>query len=287
MSMLLANGNENGGLNCRMQFHDIKCAEGTTRWNTVHCTNAQENFRAGDSVELSPSVHINNYVAQVAAILKVNQQSSPQTVLLSLFLTVSQEMNIRLKPPNNRSYVHYPTKLIVWTRYVGWYPTTCIKREAFVVTPWEVEKTINDTQVSIGMNNAYCIAAKWNHDGIPTREFEPIGHGRNENIPGCLHLAMKADHGITQQYWTFRSSVAGKIADVLSKASLSTRTNQTINIDGIPECLWNNFKKRTIPMEQTLRNGIITKRPIQKNLAIEMVRDATTKHFTRFDTSIC
>ena len=129
--MLAANaGNETGHanhLNNRLPFNIIKCDESITKWNTVFCSLAQENFRAGETVELSPPVHINNYVAQVASILKVDQQSSPQRVLLSLFLDVTSEMKIKqLKSPAHRSYILYPSKLLVWTRYQGWFPTTRI-----------------------------------------------------------------------------------------------------------------------------------------------------------------
>jgi hypothetical protein len=276
------NDTHSGILNHRMPFDEIRSNETSTKWNAVHCSIAGEYFRAGESVEVDPPVHIDNYVAKVAAILKVDQQSSPQRVLLSLFLNSTTEMKLKLNPPNDRSYIQYPSQLVVWTRYQGWFPTTRIKHEAFVLLPWEIDEAIYDAQVSIGMKNAYCIVGKWDHENPTAQAFESLGHGRI-SIPGCLHLAMMAN-GATQRYFTFRSTVAIKIADALSKASLATRTRQTINIDGVPECLWENFKKWTIPFEETERNGILTKRTIRQNFAIEMLRDTTTKNFARFDT---
>jgi hypothetical protein len=285
MSMHAANNrndtHHSGILTNRMPFDEIHSDQTITKWNTVHCATAGENFQAGESVELEPPVHIGNYVAQVAAIIKVNQQSSPPQVLLSLFLNYRKEMNLQLHPPNTRTYIQYPSQLVVWTRYQGWFPATRIVREAFMVAPWEIDEAIHDSQVTIGMKNAYCIIGKWNHENR-TRAFESLGHGKNA-IPGCLHLALMAN-GATQTYFTFRSTVAIKIADALSKASLAARTRQTINIDGIPQSLWDNFKKQTIPAEETERNGILTKRTIRKNFAIEMLRDTTTKYYARFDT---
>jgi hypothetical protein len=276
----------NGILNCQMPFHEIKSDETTSQCNTVHCSTANENFQAGESIKLHPPVHINIYVSHVAAILQVDQQSSPQRVLFSLFLDEKKEMNIKLHPPDKRSYVRYPSQRLVWTRYQGWFPTSRVQREAFVVAPWEVDKAINHAEVCIGMNNAYCIVGKWNHDdeinNPSTRAFKPLGHGKN-NIPGSLHLAMKVD-GATQRYWTFRCTLSLTITESLSKASLATRTRQAMHIDGVPECLWDNFRRHTIPIEETERKGVVTKCTIRNNLAIEMLRNITTNYYARFDT---
>jgi hypothetical protein len=144
----------NGILNCQMPFHEIKSDKTTSRCNTVHCSTANKNFQAGESIELHPPVHINIYVSHVAAILQVDQQSSPQRVLLSLFLDEKKEINIKLHPPDKRSYVRYPFQRLVWTRYQGWFPTSRVQCEAFVVAPWEVDEAINHAEVCIGMNNA-------------------------------------------------------------------------------------------------------------------------------------
>ena len=88
--MVAAEGNEIGfaNLNILTTFNEIRCDSSMNQWNTIHCSMAQENFRAGESVKLAPPVHLHNYVAQVAAILQVYQQSEPQRVLLSLFTSV-------------------------------------------------------------------------------------------------------------------------------------------------------------------------------------------------------
>ena len=193
-------------------------------------------------------------------------------------------MTINHRPPDDRPYIMYPSP-VVWTRYRGWYPVTRVQREAFVVLPWEVNDSENDAQLSCGMQNAYCIVAKWHHEvPNPRRQFEPIGHAKN-SIPGCLHLATNLDC-VTQRCWTFRSTVALKIAEALSKPSLAAATKFSINLDGISNSLWENFKQRTIPLEKTERKGVLTKRTIRKNLAIEMLRGPTTKHFWRFDTPL-
>ena len=100
-------------LNCFTAFSDIKLDQDSPN-NTVYCSSAEENFRAGESVELDPPVAIHNYGSHVGAILKVNQQSTPQSVLLSLFVNVTDDMQIVHQPPRFRDFVHYPTKLVVW-----------------------------------------------------------------------------------------------------------------------------------------------------------------------------
>ena len=91
------------------------------------------------------------------------------------------------------------------------------------------------------MNNAYCIVAKWNRESShSTRAFEELGHAKNE-IPGSLNIAMQYD-GLIQRLWTFRCTVAIKMQDALSKPSLATRTHQSIQLDGIPQSVWDNFK---------------------------------------------
>jgi hypothetical protein len=152
-------------LNANTAFSDIKWDEGT-QWNNVYCSTAKENFRAGESVELDPPIQITgtNYYAQVGAILRVDQQCDQQRVLLSLFLDVTPDMGIRHDPPDDQVYTQYPEKQVVWTRYQGWYPVTRVRREAYVVTPWEVSAGLNDTQITYGMSNAYCVVAKWQHE---------------------------------------------------------------------------------------------------------------------------
>jgi hypothetical protein len=279
---VLENGNVSN-LNVVLSFSDIKCDE-ENPWNNVHCSMAEDNFRVGESVELQQPIDIRpgDFVSHVGAILKVNQHSNPQQVLLSLFLDVSENMRINVQPPDYRNYIQYPSQQLVWTRFQGWFPVNSIKREAFVVTPWAVNAGNNDAHLCYGMTNAYCMVAKWNHNVIdPIRAFEVLGHEKID-IPGCLHL-IDFDC-VTMRYWSFRSTVAVKIADLLSKPSLTTRTQETINLEGISKAHWENFKKRTIPFEKTEREGIYTKRAIRKNLAVEMLKDATTKHFVRFDT---
>ena len=176
----------------------------------------------------------------------------------------------------------YPSKQVVWTRYQGWYPVTRVKCEAFVVAPWEINNGENDAQILKGMKNAYCIVAKWNNEVThPTRAFQRLGNAQN-SIPGCLHL-IDFDC-VTQRNWSFRSTVAVKFADLLSKPSLTTHTQDKICIDGVAKGLWDNFKNWIIPLEQTEREVILTKRTIRKNLVIEMLKDTTIKHFARFDT---
>jgi hypothetical protein len=270
-------------------FSDIKCDE-ESPCNNVHCSTAADNFRAGESVELKQSVHIfrhdhgGNYSSHVGAILKVNQQSHPQQVLLSLFLDVSDDMGISLQAPDYRNYILYPSQHVVWTRFQGWFPVTLIQREAFVVVPWAVNAGNNDAHLCHGMTNAYCIVAKWNNSARvpnPRRAFESLGHDKID-IPGCLHL-IDFDC-VSMRYWTFRSTVAVKVADILSRPSLTTRTQETINLDGVSKAHWENFKKCTVPLEETRRDGVVTKRAIRKNLAVEMLRDVNMKHFVRFDT---
>jgi hypothetical protein len=280
----LVDGDANPRLNADMPFCDIKGDDEATQWNNVYCPLATENFRAGESVEVEPPIQIagTDYIAPVAAILRVSQQSNPQRVLLSLFLSVTQEMGIRNEPPSTREYVQYPVQQVVWTRYQGWYPTTRVRREAFVVAPWEVNAGLNQTHVACGMTNAYCVVAKWHHDVLlPRRAFQPL---RDEKviIPGCLNSINF--ECVTQRYWSFRSTVAIKIADVLSKSSLTATTKETVQLDNITPSHWDNFKKRTIPLENTARNGIVTTRTIRKNLVLEILRYETSKQFARFDT---
>ena len=155
-------------------------------------------------------------------------------------------------------------------------------REAFVVCPWEVEAAVNDAHLAVGMTNAYCIVAKWKHDNPLRRAFQPLGQIQ-KNIPGCLHLIV--NDCATSRNWAFRTTVALKISDVLSKASLTTHTRQSLLFNGVPPSSWEHFKKRTIPDEKTERKGIVTKRTIRKNLVVEMLRDNAVKHFARFDTA--
>ena len=256
-----------------------------TGHSTVYCARAGETFRAGESVEIDPPVLFStpNFRSEVGAILKVDQRSDPQRVLLSLFLNLHDDMEIgRHNPPSHRDYVEYPSKHLVWTGFQGWFPATRVRREAFVVAPWEVNDSKKDAHVSYGMTNAYCVMAKLNHEVQPARRpFRLIGNDKT-SIPGCLHL-IEFDCA-TQRYWTFRSTVALKIANLLSKPSLGTRTQETIHQDGVPKSLWDNFKKRTIPLERTHKNGMLTRRAIRKHQAVEMLTDKIPKHFYRFDT---
>jgi hypothetical protein len=278
---------ENDGvdLNADTDFSDIKFDE-VTPWNHVYCPEANQNFRAGESVELRLPVRIpgTNYNSQVGAILQVNQQCNPQRLLLSLFLDVTPDMRIKHNPPDNQVYVQYPSQQLVWTRYRGWYPVTLIRREAYVISPWEVSDGSNNTHVSIGMTNAYCVVAKWRHDVLhPTRAFQPI---TNEKIvvPGCLHSALTFE-SVTQRYWFFRSTLAMQIANVLSKASLAASTKGTFQVLTITPSHWDHFKRWTIPLEETERMGRVTTRCIRKNLTVEMVKSETPKQFARFDTA--
>jgi hypothetical protein len=271
-------------LNANTAFSDIKWDEGT-QWNNVYCSTAKENFRAGESVELDPPIQITgtNYYSQVGAILRVDQQCDQQRVLLSLFLDVTPDMGIRHDPPDDQVYTQYPEKQVVWTRYQGWYPVTRVRREAYVVTPWEVSAGLNDTQITYGMSNAYCVVAKWQHEVLhPARAFCPLGHQKIV-IPGCLHSAVTFE-SVTQRYWFFRSSVAVKIADVLSKGSLAASTKGTIQLHSITPSHWDHLKKWTIPLENTERKGIVTTKTIRKNLVVEMIKDEKSKQFARFDT---
>lgn len=260
--------------------------------NAVYCSSADENFSAGESVELDPPIPIpirggaHHYYSHVGAILRVDQQSATQRVFLSLFIKVTDEMGINHQPPAHRNYIQYSEHQLIWSKYQCWVPTTRIRREAFVFSPFEVNSGLNDAQVSLGMTNAYCIVAKWNstygRGPRPSQWFQLIGHDL-QNIPGTMHLI---DLGcVTHRYWTFRSTVASKIIDVLSKPSLVTRTNESIRLDGISEFDWHNFRRRTIPLEDVERTGIITKRAIRKTLTIEVLRGTTTKHLARFDTT--
>ena len=51
------NGGDDTNLNATTAFEDIKCHD-STQWNHVHCTTAKENFRAGESVEISPVLNL-------------------------------------------------------------------------------------------------------------------------------------------------------------------------------------------------------------------------------------
>jgi hypothetical protein len=248
---------ENDGvdLNANTDFRDIQLDE-VTPWNHVYCPEANQNFPAGESVELRPPVQITgtNYNSQVGSILKVNQPCNPQRLLLSLFLDVTPGMHIEHFPPDNQVYVQYPLQQLVWTRYQGWYPVTLIRREAYAVAPWEVSDGANNTHVSIGMTNAYCVVAKWRHDVLhPTRAVQPITNDKII-IPGCLHLALTFE-SVTQRYWYFRSTLALQIANVLSKASLAASTKGTIQLQTITPSHWDHFKKWTIPLEDTEKWG--------------------------------
>jgi hypothetical protein len=145
---------------------DIKWDEGS-QWNNVYCSIADENFRAGESVEVEPPIQTVPYYSKVCAILQVKQQCTPQRVLLSLFLNASVDMKILQPQPHLRNYIHYPSNHIVWTRYQAWYPVTRVQREAFVLAPWKINDARNDAHQANGMNNAYCIMAKWDHDYVP------------------------------------------------------------------------------------------------------------------------
>jgi hypothetical protein len=59
--------------------------------NSVFCPTREENFSAGESVEVHPPIPIpgSPYFSQVAAILHIDQQSLRQRVLLSLFVDIS------------------------------------------------------------------------------------------------------------------------------------------------------------------------------------------------------
>ena len=285
MPMVVLDGEDSDGnainVSTTTAFADIK--RDVVGRNIVYCSTPQDNFSAGESVEIDPPFLIpgSTYSAQVATILMVNQQSTTQMVLLSLFISRTDEMGIDVAPPRNRNYIEYPSQHLVWTRYQGWFPTMRVRREALFFTPFEVNSGMNNAQVAIGMANAYCIVAKWHHNLNPTRQFEFLGHGE-QDVPGSLRLI---DVGcVTHRYWTFRSTVAGKIADVLSKPSLATRTSNSIHLDAISEFEWQNFKKNTIPLEASERDGVITTRTIRKTLTIEMLRGSTTKHSARFDT---
>jgi hypothetical protein len=265
-------------LNGNTAFTDIQWDEGT-QWNTVYCPNASCNFRAGESVELKPPVEFpgTTFHSQVGAILQVDATTNPPHLLLSLFLNLSAEMAIRHEPPHNQVYAQYPTKQVIWTRYRGWYPVPRIRREAFVVSPWEVNASKNAANLGYGMSNAYCIVASWKHDTQPPRSaFCPLGNGIN-HIPGCLHLIADFEC-CTERSWAFRRQVAEKIVEVLSKSGQKTRTRVCIHIGGIPLSQWNHFKMRTIPPEATEKKGIITKKTTRKALVTEMIRDKTINH---------
>ena len=77
-------------LNADTDFSNIQFDE-ATQWNNVYCPEANQNFRAGESVELRHPVRVTrtNYNSQVGAILRVNQQCNPQRLLLLLFLDVT------------------------------------------------------------------------------------------------------------------------------------------------------------------------------------------------------
>jgi hypothetical protein len=98
-------------LNGDTAFDNIKCDDEDTQWNNVYCPSARINLRAGESVELEPPVRITgtNYFSTVAAIPRVDQ-STPQRVLLSLFLPVvtGEMLGIQHEPPMYRDYVQYP-----------------------------------------------------------------------------------------------------------------------------------------------------------------------------------
>jgi hypothetical protein len=272
-----------------MPFDKIKVHE-ADKHILVFSSKAQENFRAGESVEIYPPVQIcRDKFSEVAVILKVDAHSVPQRVLLSLFMRFSDDMGILHEPPDYRNYIKYPGKHVAWTRYRGWFPVSRVRREAFVVAPWEVNTGLNDAELACGMSNAYCIVAKFNHDiETPAKAFELLGNeeGSSCMIPGCLYLALDLN-GVTQPYWSFRRTVALKITDILSRSSLAASTTTSFCIDAITKTIWENFKRRTIPHETTERKSIHTKRTIRKNLAIEMLRGASVKHFARFDTSPC
>jgi hypothetical protein len=271
-------------LNSSTAFADIKWDK-TTQWNTVYCSNAQENFRAGESVQLHPPVNLigTTYISEVGAILKVNAASNPPRVLLSLFLNLSKDMAVRHQPPDGKIFVQYPSKHVVWTRFQGWYPVSRIRSEAYLVSPWEVNEARNAAYLCYGMTNAYCIMAKWNHEIIPPRSaFHAIGNEK-QYIPGCLHLINF--ESVTHRSWSFRREVASQIALTLSKSSDATRTKQSIHIRGIPLVQWDHFKKHTIPLEATARKSILTTRIIRRNLVIEMMKHRTINHFARFDTT--
>lgn len=277
----LADGDTN--LYADVAFSDIKWDE-ATQWNNIYCPVATENFRAGESVEIDPPIEIGgarNFRSHVGTILQVNQQSNPQRVLLSLFINITPDMGVPPQDsPRDRDYLQYPSKQVAWTRYQGWYPVTRVLREAFLVTPWEVNAGLNSAQVAYGMTNAYCVTARWNHD-VARRAFQPLGHDENV-IPGCLHMV--DFDSATQRYWSFRTTVALKIADVFSKCALGTTAKQSIHLENITPSHWNNLKKRTIALEDTQRKGIVTTKTIRKHLTVEKLRNATIKQFARFDT---
>jgi hypothetical protein len=160
---------------------------------------------------------------------------------------------------------------------------TQIRREAFLVSPWEVNESKKAANISYGMTNAYCIVALWKHDTRPPRKaFHPLGNGI-KHIPGCLHLI--DFECCTERSWSLRRLVAGKIVKVLSKSGNNTHTRVSFNLLGITLSQWNHFKNRTIPLQQTEKKGIITKRTTRKDLVTEMIRDRTINHFARFDTA--
>ena len=268
-------------------FDDIRC-DNNNPWNHVYCSTAYENFRAGESVEVEPPVVINGttYASRVGAILRVDQHHNPPRVLLSLFLSITNDMGIRQhQPPDQQDYIQYPPTRVVWTRYQCWLPATCIRREAFVVTPWEVNNSLCNSHIAYGMANAYFVVAKWNND-VPfphRRAFKPLGNSEMA-IPGCLHSI--DFECVTLRYWTFRWQVASRIVKVLGRSSKSgTITKVNVHVDGIHQKVWENFKNSTIPDESTDRKGFTTKRAIRKNLTVQLLKDQGSKQFARFGTA--
>jgi hypothetical protein len=272
-------------LNGNTDFSNIQIDE-DTQWINVYSPMAQENFRAGKSVRLNEPIEITGtpFHSEVCSIVKVNPGSLPQRVLLSLFSNLPNGIQItRHKPPDEQDgYVQYPPNHLAWTQYQGWYPVTRIRSEAFVVAPWEAKNVLNDAHLCHGITNAYCVLAKWEHDNCPPRRaLIPLGNDHN-NIPGCLHLIDFPC--VTLNSWCFRMAVASKIVESLCRASSAACTKVSFQLTGVPKYLWVHFKKHTIPLENTAKALIVTKRTIQKNLVVEMIKDSTVNHFARFDT---
>jgi hypothetical protein len=95
-------------LNGDTAFVDIKCDDEATQYNNVYCSIANENFRAGECVEFVEPIRIGdtNFYSNVGCILRVDQRSNPQRVLVSLFLTVNDVIGIaHHQPPLYRERV--------------------------------------------------------------------------------------------------------------------------------------------------------------------------------------
>jgi hypothetical protein len=255
--------------------------------DSVYCPNASACFRPGESVVLQPSITgAGETFSALATILDVRQKPEAgevKEVLLSLYLPRHPDMRLRLDRPGDRTYIVYPIQHVVWTKYKIWCSPNIIVREAFLICPREIEDGTNDSWISVGMSNAYCLVGKWNHERT-TGAFQSVGHGSPRLITPFSFPSILQWECTSANRWLFRRRIVIRIVHALSRSALSARTKENFKIDGVTEGDWSNFQCHTI--NATEKNGLLTFRANQGSCNFEVLKTKVDKLFARFDTSV-